>query len=354
MKIRRYPNQNYSTLFDPKTGFFARIEDKGFEEPFWSQQGPELLDISITNWCDRDCQICYKKSSIRGRHMAFEDFKWIVESAADLGVYQIAIGGGNPNQHPKFIDFLKVAYDNGIVPNYSTNGRGLNKEIAEISAKYCGVVAVSAYQPFNELFNAITLLTSYKNKVNIHYVLDSESIELAIDILSAPPKEFSQINAIVFLNYKPIGRSISRQKLLRNSDKIDEFFKLVESSDHCFKIGFDSCSVSGVLSKTKIDPVFIEPCDAGRFSMYISECLKAYPCSFQHGIIAGDKLSKTNTIMDVWTNSPNFIFFRKFFLSNKCCDCSLQKKCLNGCPIFDEICLCQKSAYASGNLLQKN
>jgi len=50
---RIYKEQNYSIVFNKKTGFFARIETKGYEEPFWCKNGPELLDISITNYCEK-------------------------------------------------------------------------------------------------------------------------------------------------------------------------------------------------------------------------------------------------------------------------------------------------------------
>lgn len=43
--IREYPEQHYKTLFNQRTGFFMRLEDDGYPEPFWAEEGPELLDI---------------------------------------------------------------------------------------------------------------------------------------------------------------------------------------------------------------------------------------------------------------------------------------------------------------------
>ena len=61
---KKYEEQHYSVLFNKKTGYFVRAEDKGFPEPLWAMHGPELLDISITNWCDKGCSFCYRKSNI--------------------------------------------------------------------------------------------------------------------------------------------------------------------------------------------------------------------------------------------------------------------------------------------------
>lgn len=38
--IREYPEQHYKTLFNQRTGFFMRLEDDGYPEPFWAEEGP--------------------------------------------------------------------------------------------------------------------------------------------------------------------------------------------------------------------------------------------------------------------------------------------------------------------------
>ena len=48
--INDHPESHYKTLFSRDTGFFARIEDDGYPEPFWSEEGPELLDVAIGEW----------------------------------------------------------------------------------------------------------------------------------------------------------------------------------------------------------------------------------------------------------------------------------------------------------------
>ena len=59
-----HPSQHYKTVFSQKTGFFVRLEDDGQEEPFWSEDGPELLDFSITSYCERGCDFCYRQTCL--------------------------------------------------------------------------------------------------------------------------------------------------------------------------------------------------------------------------------------------------------------------------------------------------
>ena len=298
------------------------------------------MDISITNWCDKGCVFCYKSSTKRGKHMSLEDYKNVIDQAAEMGTFQVALGGGNPNQHPDFVEILEYTASNGIVPNYTTNGRGLSVDILEATRRFCGAVAVSAYPPYDETAATIRTLASHNIKTNVHYILDSESIDVAIDWLKEPPVFLTGINAIIFLNYKPSGRKVFEEKLLRNSQRLDEFFELATSSKKKLKVGFDACCVSGVFARTNANTSMVDACDAGRFSMYVSEDLKVHPCSFQSGLADGDQLDEFTTLSEIWTKSANMNAFRGYFSSDRCGGCSHRSVCMNGCPLFDELVVC--------------
>lgn len=272
--------------------------------------------------------------------MALSDYKNVIDQASAMGVFQVALGGGNPNQHPDFVEILEYTASKEIVPNYTTNGRGLSKDILEATRKHCGAVAVSAYEPFDETAETIETLTAGGIKVNVHFILDSESIDRAISWLTEPPAFLREINAIIFLNYKPSGRKIFEKKMLRNSSRLDEFFRLATSDQRKLKVGFDACCVSGVFARTNANTTMVDACDAGRFSMYVSEDLSVHPCSFQSGLAAGDKLTEGNSLLDIWTKSENMTAFRSYFASDRCGGCTHRSACMNGCPLFDDLVVC--------------
>lgn len=339
--IKRFPKQHYFTLFNKDTGFFVRAAEEGYQDPFWAERGPELLDISITNWCDKNCSICYRSSNNEGKIMSLEHYENIISQSSSLGVLQVALGGGNPNQHSQFPQILEITREKyGIVPSYTTNGRGLKEDVIEATKKYCGAVAVSAYYPYNEMVNAINKLTERSIKTNVHFVLTSKTILTAISWLKQPPYFLRKVNALIFLNYKPVGKKVDFSLLLSKSNHVKEFFQLVENK-FPFKIGFDSCSVSGLVEYTTIDQKFVEPCEAARFSAFISEDLKMYPCSFAIGIIEGEDL-RDKSIDKIWRDSPLFNNFRISLNENQCSKNSCFEKCLGGCPLFKNILLCEK------------
>jgi len=334
--FRNHSSQNYSTFFDRETGLFIRKENSGFPEPFWSESGPELLDISITNYCDMSCNFCYRKSGSNGSFMEFSDYEKVVSQASQLGVLQIALGGGNPNYHPQFCEFLQMTKKKyGIAVSYTTNGNLLTNSILKFSKEYCGAIAISAYYDDSTMESMVNKIVSYRIKLNIHFLLTSVTINKAIHWLKNPPSFLKKVNAIVFLNYKPLGRVINQDLLLNNSSSKESFFKLISEGNYRFKIGFDSCSISWLVKHIKIDNRFIEPCEAARFSAFIDEKLNMFPCSF-YQCTNPPNINK-DSILNIWQNETTFNSFRRQLNENQCTSKICFKNCLGGCPIYPEI-----------------
>lgn len=111
--------------------------------------------------------------------------------------------------------------------------------------------------------------------------------------------------------------------------------------DYKFQIGFDSCSVPGLLNFTEeILNSTLEPCEGARFSGYITSDMKMLPCSFDNQELKWAVDLNEHTIQEAW-DSDVFDDFRSHF-RNSCRGCSRQCDCLGGCPIRREIVLCTK------------
>ncbi|MFL6439838.1 MAG: radical SAM/SPASM domain-containing protein [Terriglobales bacterium] len=351
--VKRFARQHYTAVFNPNSGFFARIEDTGHDEPFWAEHGPELLDIAITNWCDRGCFFCYRKSNESGAHICLSDYEEIIRQAQTLHVFQVALGGGNPNQHPDFVDILRLTrMKYGIVPNYTTNGRGLTSAVVEATRQYCGAVAVSAYPPYEETTEAVERLSSNGITTNIHFILTSKSVDTAIEWLNHPPQFVETSNAIVFLNYKPVGRFADEKLLLNKSSRLEEFFKLATESSHRFKIGFDTCTITGLARFGSAPEISLEGCDAGRFSLFVSEKMEVYPCSFMVEAGYSGIPLKNSSLAEIWRNHPAFSSIRTKHAAPGCSDCKTPRQCLSGCPLFPQMNLCSQNCNDSHSLIQ--
>lgn len=414
MIIKVDKKNKFQSMFEPKTGFYARtgiLDENGKDtgvDPFMASY-PELLDIGImqTCVCSGSCNVdCYQKAcDKKGPNMSLENLEKILKQS-ERKLFQVAIGGaGDVDTHEQFEEVLKLCRKYNIVPNFTTSGILMTKEKAEICKKYCGAVAVSQHTPLrktiiwkdkkdlteeeinnpgkdieyyntfgevsdkylsnnwyltNEIldisnfvyktvyfedeaaytYKAIKLLLDAKVKTSIHYVLSKKSIDEAIFRIknNAFP---NGINAVVFLLYKPVGLGKEENVLNVTDPKVKEFFKAVDETKTRFKIGFDSCSCSGIVNFTKnINLDSIDYCEGARFSAYIDANMNMMPCSFANQDPSWFMNLNEYTIEEVW-NSDMFDKFR-YSLQNSCSSCKNRLACGGGCPLVNQITLCNK------------
>lgn len=334
---REHPSQHYRVVFHQQTGFFVRKEETGFPEPTWAEDGPELIDLSITNYCERGCSFCYRNTSRSdASFMSIADVEKVVSQALACGTMQIALGGGNPNQHPQFVEILKLIREHDIVPSYTTNGDGLSEDVLQATAMYCGAMAVSVYTPYEEDRYEIMLarIKNYGITVNLHAIIRNDTLDMWIKWLQSPPSFLKYVNAIIFLNYKPVRGKPE----MPDKEKVRLFFETVNKC-HCVKIGFDSCSISGIVRWMDTPSYLIEPCEAARFSAFVSEDLKMYPCSFMVELGLYGNL-REQSLLEIWQQNEHFQSFRSDKLHERCEGCQFSETCRGGCRLYPNINFC--------------
>ncbi len=350
MIIIRDSKYKYISVFNPENGQGIRsgvldedMRDTG-EDPFMGSF-PELLDIGImgscahgrSGLCLKSGVECYQDGlNVSQPDMTLEDFKSVIDQCKGR-TFQVALGGrGDPDMHEDIIEMLAYARENNVVPNFTTSGFGLREELMPYVKRYCGAVAVSWYRSEYTL-KAISMFLAAGIKTNIHFCLSSATIDEAIDMVEN--KRYPKgINRIIFLLHKPVGLGTSENVLRIGDKRVKRFFSLFNEAATADKAGFDSCSVPALLNFAGgIDPLCIEPCEAGRFSAYISPDYKLFPCSFEKNPKYGVSL-RNRRIEDAW-NSASFGDFRKRF--HKACPCCPRRtSCLGGCPVVPSITLC--------------
>lgn len=119
--IARKDPLGFWTLFNTETGTKVRLS---FDHVDFQYDGkttyPELVDIKITNKCNSNCAFCYQDSNSKGEHAKFDDIESIMFNLRKIGVFEVALGGGEPTLHPSFIKILDMFNQNHINANFST------------------------------------------------------------------------------------------------------------------------------------------------------------------------------------------------------------------------------------------
>lgn len=346
------PNYRYRVAFNPNTGVYVRtaVLDENLQqtevEPFRGSY-PHLLDVGImghclhgiSGKCAQSGVQCYQSGDSKHEpHMLFEDYKRLIDQSRGK-TFQIALGGrGDPDQHPDFLKMIRYARENDIVPNFTTSGYGLDFSLLTEVKKYCGAVAVSHYRS-HYTTRAIQALLAHGIKTNIHFVLGNNSLDEAIDWMENK-KVPKGINRVIFLLHKPVGRGQAGNVLKFDDPKVKHFYHLFNEEENCLMAGFDTCTAPALIHfAPRIAKTSYDTCEGGRFSAYVTPDFKLLPCSFDGSQKYAVDL-KQHTVEDAF-NSEAFDAFRSHFKGNfNCHGCEHEDLCMGGCPLMDEIVLC--------------
>ena len=341
----------FRTAFDTETGAYIRtgiLDSEGKDtgvDPFMASF-PHLIDVGVmghcihgkTGLCAKAGIGCYQNGLfVEQPNMSVDDFRWIAEQCRGR-CNQLALGGrGDPDQHERFEELLKIARENRLVPNFTTSGYGMTEKLAKICRKYCGAVAVSWYRS-DYTRNAIQTLLDAGVKTNIHYVLGRNSIDEAVERLRE--EDFPEgINAVIFLLHKPAGQGSKENVLMVDDPRVKDFFELLDRI-HPFKVGMDSCNVPGAIRFCKrVIPESLDTCEGARFSCYIGPDMIMVPCSFDQKRIYQVSL-REYSIEEAW-NSDAFEKFRDC-MRKSCPVCNYRNLCMGGCPLMPEIVFCDR------------
>lgn len=128
--VCRLDPEGYWVLFNRKTGTKIRMSfgANGQEVEPSRSAAPELVDIKITDWCNKGCDFCYQDSTTAGKHAETAYLKALARNLGDLRVFEVAIGGGEPTAHPDFLEILHAFRSHGVVPNFTTKSTAWLKD----------------------------------------------------------------------------------------------------------------------------------------------------------------------------------------------------------------------------------
>ncbi len=105
--------------------------------PLW--EGPETrvlsapleVHFSVTNACSQQCGHCYMDSGKTDTgELTAEEFRKAVDLLAGMGVFHMALGGGEALERSDFFELAAYVRSRGIVPNLTTNGVLMSREYA--------------------------------------------------------------------------------------------------------------------------------------------------------------------------------------------------------------------------------
>ena len=341
--------------------FLAHVDQQFMKEqglagsPLWKGpqkkylSAPTEVHFAVTNRCENNCAHCYMDSgSPDPDELPLADFKKALDILSGKGVFHLALGGGEAFERPDFFTIAQYARQKGMVPNLTTNGTRVTKDIARQCTVF-GQVNVSI-DGVEEDYHGAGRKGRFSTAVQALEHLKIAGVQTGINCL-VTNKNYSSLEKVMalaqhlglqdveFLRLKPAGRGkkLYTQKRL-SDDQHQGIFPLLKKLSQKYKVAAKiDCSFIPMVCCHRPSPKVMKQfavygCDAGNVLLGVRPNGALAGCSF---------LSNQESVLDldtVWDQSPHLARCRNWIdaAPPPCADCTYLEICKGGCRAVAE------------------
>lgn len=306
---------------------------------------PTEAHLMVTNRCPAGCPGCYTAAAPDSEDAPTAGWKGAIDALAEMGVFHVALGGGESLLRADLFELAEYARSRGVVPNLTTSGIGMSAALAD-RCRVFGQVNVSldglgeayresrGYDGSAVALRALRLLGAAGVECGANFVLSRatwEQLEATVQAV-----EQTGGNEVEVLRFKPAGRGrevYDRYRL--TPEQIDALLgRLLDvAARHPAVVLKVDCSLIPFVCAGSPDPGTLERfgifgCEAAHALMAVTHELRAIPCSFlpEHGVAL-------DALRQGWDADPSFERFRSHHerAPEPCASCAYRSVCKGGC-----------------------
>ena len=321
---------NHSSIWDNKNNGYL--------------SAPTEVHFAVTNTCSQGCQGCYMSSgSDNGNDLSLVKIKNILLKFREMGVFHVALGGGEAFERTDFGEIVSWCRHIGLVPNLTTNGQNIGekelnicKQLGQVNISMDGlddVYSVNGRQgSFGKADSAIQRLRLSDIPVGINCTVSKKNFSHLKDIIAYAAKR--GLNEIEFLKYKPSGRGrTAYNEFALSQDMIRNIYPLLMKYGDLYSVEVKiDCSFIPALvyhhpPKDELEKLAVTGCDGGNLLLGVKSNGMFSACSF----VENDE--DVNKINDLWHSSPHLRYFRNWTSTapEPCRSCDYLMICRGGC-----------------------
>jgi radical SAM protein with 4Fe4S-binding SPASM domain len=353
------PREVQDSVISNATWTVPRESQNHFEWAFSSSQSepelvpiaPESVHLQLNNVCNLRCPSCYVTLQNKDYGSLPLD-RWItlVNEMADMGVFQLALGGGEPLMSPNFVPIVQQSRRRGLLPNVTTNGHLLTEQLVNQIRGLIGEVRLSfndgatvnrrllaeksaLLKAWNVQFG-YNVIATHRNVGKIDEILQ-ELLELhphSITLLRPKPAPFNErwyaANALSQHDSMHLGEQLRRLEPL--------FVDTMLTVDCAFSYLFHGLSDEELIRRG------VAGCAMGERFVVVAWNGDVYPCSHVRGQeykMGNVKEKRFQAICETCYAFTHTLADRRWLEEN--CSSSTRRKFCGGCPAV--------ASYASGN-----
>jgi radical SAM protein with 4Fe4S-binding SPASM domain len=334
----------------------AYMREMGYPtSPLWENgrghlSAPVTVHFAVTNRCPMGCRTCYNVSgAISSDELCSEEIKRVLEELAQMQVFTVAFGGGEPLAHPDIFHLARYARQLGMTPTMTTNGFYINYRTAwqarifsHVHVSIDGVgdvyLAVRGVDGFPHASRALKLLRRCGVSVGVNVVVCRANYNHLEELVRFVVDQ--GVNDIIFLRLKPGGRArefYMEQRL--TPDQSRDLYPLLERLAHDFDI---QCHVDCAMmpfvyyhhpDKNVLQMYGGEGCVAGREIIEISPRGRVNACSF-----VNVPACSVSELRENWNDAEELNKYRNWVENapEPCSSCQYMQLCRGGCRALAE------------------
>lgn len=310
---------------------------------------PTEVHLTVTRRCDVGCKGCYTDSSARGADLPTAYWLGMVDKLAAMGVFHLAMGGGESTLRDDLFDIAAHARARGMVPNLTTNGIGLTPALARACAVFgqinvsldgVGPVyrAVRGFDGFAGADRGLRLLREAGLTPGINCVVTRQNIDSLEDVVRYA--DALGLSEVEFLRFKPTGRG---RRVYAESAPAPEqhraFLRRLERWMQSYRTPLKiDCSFVPFLCDLDPDPALLERfgvhgCEAGNVLAAVQPEGTYSACSFVDA-----PAGRAEDMPAAWATAPQLEAFRGFAANapEPCASCRYLEICRGGCHVVSE------------------
>jgi len=320
------------------------------QSPLWQQPESDLLSaplevhLSLTNACSMRCRHCYMDSGEReAGELSAQGFRDAVDLLAGMGVFHMALGGGEALERADFFELASYVRLQGMVPNLTTNGQLLTRESAA-KCRIFGQVNVSIDgigdspgegrdpDSLAAAVRGVDLLLDAGVKVGLNCVVSRQNFDQLPGLFTFAGER--GLTDLELLRLKPAGRAKLDyfQRRLTPEQNL-EFYPTIRSLSLEYRVAAKiDCSFVPMFcwhrpDRTLMEQFSVYGCEAGNVLVGVRSDGRFAGCSF---------LSGEESIFElpgVWNSSPHLGSLRSWTdrAPEPCRSCPYLEICKGGC-----------------------
>jgi PqqA peptide cyclase len=307
---------------------------------------PLGLLAELTNRCPLGCPYCSNPIALESRTDEIDTATWarVFVEAADLGVLQVHLSGGEPTARRDIIEITAAAHRASLYTNLITSAVGLaEKKLAALAEAGLDHVQISIQDA-----DAVSAdrIAGYESAYARKRALAREVVGLGIMLTVNAVIHRANIDHIAAMVEQAVALGASRVEIahvqyygwaLANRAKLMPTRQQVERAVGCVE-GLRQRYQSIIVIDAVLPDYFAsypKPCMGGwgRRSLNVSPSGKVLPCHAAETIPGLEFWSvREHSLADIWQSSPAFNAFRGTdWMKEPCASCPRRLKDFGGC-----------------------